>query len=77
MTSLIFFITRLPLFLRMTDNSIYGSTRELMSASDYVEKGGVGGLGGGEAIINSSLKRKPGVNFTNIFKSSVFVYRIF
>jgi hypothetical protein len=36
----------------MTDNSIYGSTRELMSASDLVEKGG---------DLNSSLRRKPGL----------------
>jgi hypothetical protein len=39
---------------------MYGSTRELMSASDYVEKGGLGGLGS-EPVLNSSLKRKPGL----------------
>ena len=36
----------------MTDNSMYGSTRDLMSASDFVEKGG---------DMDSSLPRKPGL----------------
>ena len=37
----------------MTENWMYGSTRELMTSSDFVEKGG--------GDLNSSLKRKPGL----------------
>ena len=42
------------LFFRMTENWMYGSTRELMSSSDFVEKGGDHG--------GSSLKGKPGTH---------------
>jgi hypothetical protein len=36
----------------MTENWMYGSTRELMASSDLVEKGG---------DLESSIKRKPGL----------------
>ncbi len=36
----------------MTENWMYGSTRELMSSSDLAERGG---------DLNSSIKRKPGL----------------